>query len=471
MNELPSRTVLHDWHSSHGGKMVDFAGWSMPVQYGTGIIAEHLATRRGAGLFDVSHMGRFRVSGPGAESFLLRTLTNNASGLDPWQAQYTFIANASGGVVDDAYLYRLAAHDFLLVVNAGNRAVDWEWLSRYLPERGALATKPRAPCCRSRSARRRVPVVYARAARDKRNRISVAVSGPELTSRNRLHAIVFLSSSRPSRTTLWPAREAGGTRWPGPGLAAARSGLPLRAQLPWTRWPRHPALREFPRPIRRQDERGERLRRRSRVAGSARGIRADPAARARDATVGQASDAPGSSDCGIRRPAAAATGLQGRPSRRGRGMGHLGHHRAVHRVRRRGARRKARRGARDAPDRPRAAAFRPRAGQRRSAPRGGDRRPGQRHDRAGRGTQRLAACAVRAPVRGIRATRRGGVRPARSEALAARLAEQAEGPSVAAHRCVNLILRRPASRSSWNVCASPIPPGATTSTTSSVPWG
>ena len=57
MSELPSRTVLHDWHSSHGGKMVDFAGWSMPVQYGTGIIAEHLATRRGAGLFDVSHMG------------------------------------------------------------------------------------------------------------------------------------------------------------------------------------------------------------------------------------------------------------------------------------------------------------------------------------------------------------------------------------------------------------------------------
>ena len=136
MNELPNRTVLHDWHSSHGGKMVDFAGWSMPVQYGTGIIAEHLATRRGAGLFDVSHMGRYRVTGPRAESFLLRTLTNNASGLDPWQAQYTFIANESGGVVDDAYLYRLADDDFLLVVNAGNRAVDWEWLGGYLPDHG-----------------------------------------------------------------------------------------------------------------------------------------------------------------------------------------------------------------------------------------------------------------------------------------------------------------------------------------------
>ena len=136
MSELPSRTVLHDWHASHGGRMVDFAGWSMPVQYGTGIIAEHLATRRGAGLFDVSHMGRYRITGPGAESFLLRTLTNNASGLDPRQAQYTFIASESGGVVDDAYLYRLAGQDFLLVVNAGNRAVDWEWLGRYLPESG-----------------------------------------------------------------------------------------------------------------------------------------------------------------------------------------------------------------------------------------------------------------------------------------------------------------------------------------------
>ena len=137
MSEPLRRTVLHDWHAGHGGKMVDFAGWSMPVQYRTGIIAEHLATRRGAGLFDVSHMGRYRVTGPRAEAFLLRTLTNNASGLDPLQAQYTFIANESGGAVDDAYVYRLGGDDFLLVVNAGNRAVDWEWLGRHLPESGA----------------------------------------------------------------------------------------------------------------------------------------------------------------------------------------------------------------------------------------------------------------------------------------------------------------------------------------------
>ena len=138
MSEQLSTTVLHDWHARHGGKMVDFAGWRMPVQYGGGIISEHLATRRGAGLFDVSHMGRFRVSGPQSEAFLLSVLTNNASGLEPGQAQYTFIANETGGVVDDAYLYRLGSEDFLLVVNAGNRAVDWDWLSGFLPADGVV---------------------------------------------------------------------------------------------------------------------------------------------------------------------------------------------------------------------------------------------------------------------------------------------------------------------------------------------
>ena len=136
MSESLSGTVLHDWHDGHGGKMVDFAGWRMPVQYKTGIIAEHLATRRGAGLFDVSHMGRYRVTGTGAESFLSRTLTNNATGLAPLEAQYTFIANEAGAAIDDAYLYKLADEDFLLVVNAANRTADWEWLSRYLPEGG-----------------------------------------------------------------------------------------------------------------------------------------------------------------------------------------------------------------------------------------------------------------------------------------------------------------------------------------------
>ena len=126
------RTALHAWHVDNGGKMVPFAGFEMPVQYATGIIGEHLATRRGAGLFDVSHMGRFKITGDGAEAFLLEVLSNDARKLEPGQAQYTFIANPEGGAVDDAYLYRLAKDDYLLVVNASNRNKDWEWISRYI---------------------------------------------------------------------------------------------------------------------------------------------------------------------------------------------------------------------------------------------------------------------------------------------------------------------------------------------------
>lgn len=130
-------TVLHDWHVRHGAKMVEFGGWHMPVHYKTGIIQEHLATRRHAGLFDVSHMGRFRITGRRAEDFLLRALTNNAHALSPEQAQYTFIANEQGGAVDDAYLYRLGAEDFLLVVNASNREKDWRWLEGHDGRDGA----------------------------------------------------------------------------------------------------------------------------------------------------------------------------------------------------------------------------------------------------------------------------------------------------------------------------------------------
>jgi aminomethyltransferase len=134
------KTVLHDWHVSHGAKMVEFGGWDMPVHYQPGIIKEHLETRRRTGLFDVSHMGRFRISGNTAESFLLKVLTNNARALQPGEAQYTFIANEDGGAVDDAYLYKLADDDFLLVVNAANRGKDWEWLRQHDRDDGMTMT-------------------------------------------------------------------------------------------------------------------------------------------------------------------------------------------------------------------------------------------------------------------------------------------------------------------------------------------
>jgi len=109
--------------------MVEFGGWRMPLHYAEGILAEHLATRRYGGLFDVSHMGRLAVRGKNCISFLQHVLTNNAEALRPWQAQYTLIPNAHGGVIDDAYLYRFGWDEFILVVNAANTEKDKEHLA------------------------------------------------------------------------------------------------------------------------------------------------------------------------------------------------------------------------------------------------------------------------------------------------------------------------------------------------------
>ncbi|MEJ2097131.1 MAG: glycine cleavage system protein T, partial [Deltaproteobacteria bacterium] len=100
----------------------------MPIQYPQGIIQEHLSTRKAAGLFDVSHMGRFIIQGKDALPFLQHVLSNNAAGLETGESQYTLIPNASGGAIDDAYLYRFYDHEYLLVVNAANRFKDWEHL-------------------------------------------------------------------------------------------------------------------------------------------------------------------------------------------------------------------------------------------------------------------------------------------------------------------------------------------------------
>ena len=129
MTEL-KKTVLHDTHQTLGATMVDFGGWHMPVQYRDGILHEHLMTRRTVGIFDVSHMGRFVFSGASALPFLQKVLTNNAAALDVGQSQYTMIPDETGGAIDDAYLYRFHAEDYLLVVNAGNRDKDWGHLQQ-----------------------------------------------------------------------------------------------------------------------------------------------------------------------------------------------------------------------------------------------------------------------------------------------------------------------------------------------------
>jgi aminomethyltransferase len=132
------RTPLYERHVALGARMVEFGGWQMPIQYPAGIIAEHLATRRKAGLFDVSHMGRFVLRGPGALPFLQEYLTNNAAALGPGRAQYTLIPTPTGGALDDAYLYCTGRDDYLLVVNAANHDKDWEYFQEKRRGRAGL---------------------------------------------------------------------------------------------------------------------------------------------------------------------------------------------------------------------------------------------------------------------------------------------------------------------------------------------
>jgi aminomethyltransferase len=114
-----------------GGRMVDFGGWDMPVQYPAGTIEEHLRTRTHAGLFDVSHMGEVDVRGPDAIAFVNRITSNDVTKLVDGQAHYTALTTPQGTVIDDLLVYRLAADHLLLVVNAGTTDKDWEWISSH----------------------------------------------------------------------------------------------------------------------------------------------------------------------------------------------------------------------------------------------------------------------------------------------------------------------------------------------------
>jgi aminomethyltransferase len=125
------KTPFFEKHAASGATLIEFGGWQMPVQYETGILQEHLGTRRYAGLFDVSHMGRFIVSGKNALPFLQYCLSNNADAIDLMESQYTLIPNDAGGAIDDAYLYRFVEDEYLLVVNAGNREKDWAHFQQF----------------------------------------------------------------------------------------------------------------------------------------------------------------------------------------------------------------------------------------------------------------------------------------------------------------------------------------------------
>jgi aminomethyltransferase len=124
------RTPLYDSHVEAGAKLVDFAGWEMPVQY-EGIRAEHLAVREACGVFDVSHMGEIETEGPGAQELLQHLLSNDVSKIEVGGAQYSCLCQHDGGVLDDLFTYRLAEDRYLTVTNASNHVRDFEWFQAH----------------------------------------------------------------------------------------------------------------------------------------------------------------------------------------------------------------------------------------------------------------------------------------------------------------------------------------------------
>ena len=127
------RTPLYDNHVAAGAKIVAFAGWEMPVQY-EGVKAEHVAVRTGVGMFDVSHMGEIETSGPDAEAFLQRILSNDVSKIAPGGAQYSVLCREDGGVLDDLFTYSFGSNRYLTVTNAANHDKDLAWFQQQASE-------------------------------------------------------------------------------------------------------------------------------------------------------------------------------------------------------------------------------------------------------------------------------------------------------------------------------------------------
>ncbi|MCM3342174.1 glycine cleavage system aminomethyltransferase GcvT [Paenibacillus sp. MER TA 81-3] len=140
MSQLKRTPIFPLYADYPGARCIDFGGWELPVQF-SGIQKEHEAVRTQAGLFDVSHMGEFIVSGSSAEAFLQHVTTNDVTRLVDGRAQYSLLCNPNGGVVDDILIYRLAANHYMLVVNASNIDKDFAWLQEHLPADVVLENK------------------------------------------------------------------------------------------------------------------------------------------------------------------------------------------------------------------------------------------------------------------------------------------------------------------------------------------
>ncbi|MCL2462806.1 MAG: glycine cleavage system aminomethyltransferase GcvT [Defluviitaleaceae bacterium] len=135
---MESKTPLYARHAALGGKIVPYAGWLLPVQYRAGVIAEHMAVRKAAGLFDVSHMGEVTLTGPQALENAQRLFTNDFAKMKDGQIKYTVMCGENGGILDDMLVYRLGAERFLIVVNAANRETDAEWMRAHISGNVAL---------------------------------------------------------------------------------------------------------------------------------------------------------------------------------------------------------------------------------------------------------------------------------------------------------------------------------------------
>jgi aminomethyltransferase len=141
------QTPLNAMHRRLGGRMVEFGGWDMPVQYPAGTVEEHMATRTRSGLFDVSHMGEIEVRGSDAVAFVNRLCSNDASKLVDGQAQYSALTTESGTVVDDLLVYRFGPEHLLLVVNASTTDKDWDWISSHKRDENVLLTNRSSDFC------------------------------------------------------------------------------------------------------------------------------------------------------------------------------------------------------------------------------------------------------------------------------------------------------------------------------------
>lgn len=177
-----------------GAKIVPFGGWLMPVQY-SGIVDEHNVVRNAVGIFDISHMGQFIVSGPSAADWLNRMLTNNIAKLEVGSGQYTFLLNDEGGVIDDLIIYRVAEAEFLLVVNASKIDEDLTWLEEHLPV-GQVSKLPSAEIGKLETC----PTTGL----DLRNRSdefgAVAIQGPRAVEL--FHAVVGKEAQPPARNRI-----------------------------------------------------------------------------------------------------------------------------------------------------------------------------------------------------------------------------------------------------------------------------